>query len=859
MDAGLIAMRMRLSGGKEVAAEAETATAAVEETSAATDAANKKVSRSGNAIRSSLSKQIGAIKTIGTSLTKYISVPLAAIAIGSGVMAAHFERSVLLLHTQAGVAKKDLAGLEKSFLKIGRETTFSPTEVSGAAYRLAGAGIQDPRDLERATRASAQLAMVGEANPEETAKTIAQIWYQRIKGAGDFNRIIKEVNATVGAGDLRLSQLIDALGTGVVASAKQAGLSMQDVNAAMAVFGDSTNNVSGWSAQFATALHYFTSPGEKATSAMERLGLAQFQLSSDLAKPHGLVVMLKDLRDHLEALKGGIHGDLSKQILGEILPGGRGRVMLSLLNAIPKLEEKYKRIKATSDEFNKSLRETEQTPQVKLERAWSSVRASLVEIGKVLLPIAVPLLQEAATVAAGIGHDFAQLSPATQHWVVKIGLIAAALGPVLVLVAKLVKAWQTISELSVVQKIGGNLSAGRVAAATAGTAASQIAGQAIGGKAGSAVSNIGTGAALGFGIGGPWGAAAGAGLGALLTFGPDLASLFSTEKKVNPMQLKLQQSAKGMAEAYRTAQAQVRALKASEDAVTATQRNHHAATQAVTQAQHELNAARRQSGPNSQAAIRAEIRYGQAIRGVTAAKRAQRRAEREQGVELEVTKEKLRFAILEERHRINVLGQARGKIEAHRQALKAEGATLQQLQPTNERLSHVTEQLRQAQQRQAQTTLEAAKVAGPRFAQMLKQGSRATVEYGSKIKAARHELLTMKSALAEVRRAVQATDNAFERGTLEQRGNLLREGIENSEGKIEGLEKHPRRQGGHHRKDTAQLEETKGSKLLAELVKPRNRGPQRETKQVILALDRRGRRRLAEVVVEEQEDEDAHS
>lgn len=443
MSESLVSIRMLLSGAKKVAAEADAAAAGMAGVSAEAAKANTSIGKTGTAL-GGLKRSVPVMRSVGVGLSKYVTLPILAIGAASVDMGLKFQRSVLLLHTQAGVAKGELKGLEKSFLGITRATTFSPTEISGAAFRLAGAGLRG-KALREGTLASAKLAEVGGANPEDTAKTIAQVWYQNIKGAGGFKHIIGELNATVGAGDLRLPQLVDALGTGVVASAKQAGLSMQDVNEALAVFGDSTNNVSGWAAQFATGLHYLDNPGEKATGAIKSIGLAQDSLAIDLHKHNGLNVALKDLYDHLNKLHGGVGGVKANQILGEILPGGRGRVYLNLLNNIVKLEEKRRDERKTTGNFGKAWKETQANPQVQLENAWSKTQAGLTELGTTLIPVLVPVLEDVAGGIESVTHAFDGLSPSTKKLVIEAALAAAALGPLLVIFTSLVGALITIA------------------------------------------------------------------------------------------------------------------------------------------------------------------------------------------------------------------------------------------------------------------------------------------------------------------------------------------------------------------------------------------------------------------------------
>jgi hypothetical protein len=98
-------------------------------------------------------------------------------------------------------------------LELAKVSPQGPVALANALYRLEGAGIRGERAL-KALKAASDLAAVGNANVEDTAKTLAQAYFSGIKGLGGFNNVVAELNATVGAGDLRLQQLVDALGTG---------------------------------------------------------------------------------------------------------------------------------------------------------------------------------------------------------------------------------------------------------------------------------------------------------------------------------------------------------------------------------------------------------------------------------------------------------------------------------------------------------------------------------------------------------------------------------------------------------------------------------------------------------------------
>jgi TP901 family phage tail tape measure protein len=339
-------------------------------------------------------KKLGAFGRGMAILTKSLKIgAFAAIAMGVEAtnLGVHFDRAMELIHTQSGESQKNVDMLRGAVLNMAHDATQGPEALANALYRLEGAGIKGKNALV-ALKASADLAAVGNANVEDTAKTLAQVYFTGIKGLGNFTSTVGELNATVGAGDLRLQQLVDSLGTGIVTSAKQAGLSFQDVTGALAIFGDQTNNVSGWSAQLATALHFLYAPTPKAEKAFKKLGLSGKKMAEDMAGPNGMVHALTDLKGALGALPGGAQGTQAKQLLANILPGGRGRVLLVLLDQLDRYQQKINDIARTNKNFGEAVQKTNEQPLVKLQKAWSGVEADLIRFYDVLKPVVIPIL-----------------------------------------------------------------------------------------------------------------------------------------------------------------------------------------------------------------------------------------------------------------------------------------------------------------------------------------------------------------------------------------------------------------------------------------------------------------------------------
>lgn len=370
-----VIVRLRLLGGQVFAREADRDAAAL-----------GRIGGAGEVAAAKLKGVQGAMVGV-LGVAKKIALPLVAIGAVGGKMAMDFQQSMELIHTSAGASQREVDRLSTSVLNLAKIEPQSPKDLADALYRLEGAGLRGSKAM-KGLKAAADLAAVGNANVEDTAKTLSQTWFSGIKGGGNLRKVVAELNATVGAGDLRLQQLVDALGVGILPVAKNAGLRLRDITGVMAVFGDETNNVSGWTAQLATALHYLYAPTAKAEKALGSIGLSGNQLGRDFRKPQGLLTAMLDLRKHLNKLPGGFRGLKASQTLSAILPGGRGRVLNVLLGQLDRYQAKLKQVGDTTNRFGDSVRKTQETAAFKVKAAWSTIQVALINLGQHVLPIA---------------------------------------------------------------------------------------------------------------------------------------------------------------------------------------------------------------------------------------------------------------------------------------------------------------------------------------------------------------------------------------------------------------------------------------------------------------------------------------
>lgn len=347
------------------------------------------VGRSGSKMGGSLAMAGKGVAVIGAAL---IGVGVEAVKASTS-----FNHEMLRIRTDAGASTRELANMKKGVLDLassGASMGQGPMSLAQGLYHLESLGIRGSKALKALALASQESAISG-ANLEETTTAMGAAMFVGIKGTGILTHLMGILNATVGAGNMRFQQLVEALGTGVLPSAKVAGLGIQDVSAALAVATDSGYQASSAAAQLGTAFHFLYAPTKKATDALASIGLQHDSLANDMHKPRGLLVALRDLKAHLQ----GLSPVGQSQVLNAILPGGRGRILLTELTMLDRLKGKYDQINKTAGGFGGSVAQQRKDPQTKLRTAEAGASANLIRLGDVLTPVVVPALT--AVVSAG--------------------------------------------------------------------------------------------------------------------------------------------------------------------------------------------------------------------------------------------------------------------------------------------------------------------------------------------------------------------------------------------------------------------------------------------------------------------------
>lgn len=492
------------------------------------------VDKSAKKAAKSLSQIGKGFQAAGAKLTLGITTPLTLVAKNAIQTQATFEQSMNLIEANTGAGADAMARMEKQAVSLGKSTVFSANDAADAMLELAKGGFK-PAEIAGGAAASAiNLAATEGLALADSATIIGNAMNTFGLAAKDSTQIADALAAGSSASSASVASLAEGLGN-VGPIAKQTGLSLQDVVAALAEFDQA--GIKG--AEGGTALRSFLTrlvpQGKKAKNAMRDLGI-EFTKQDGSFKSLGEIagVLQKKIGKLTDAQKAEklqtIFGTYAKQAAAVLLKGGT------------KTYEKYAKAVDKSGTAQKLADARMKGTAGAIERMNGSIETASLALGQAM----APAVTNVANVVGDLAGEFSDLDPAMRGTVLILGAAAAAAGPLLIVTGSLIRAYGTLKTATIGASTSLKVLVSSEAAAAAGTTrlnasmamlgkTAQVA-AGVGGMAAMAYSTQTTdekmkvltatagAAAAGFAVGGPLGAAVGgvAGLfGTMATRGGD--------------------------------------------------------------------------------------------------------------------------------------------------------------------------------------------------------------------------------------------------------------------------------------------------------------------------------------------------
>lgn len=363
------------------------------------------------------SQVMGAsMQSVGKALTVGVTAPLVGIGIKSVKTASEFEAAMSQVKAISGATGGDFKKLEDIAKKMGATTKFTAIDSAEALKYMGMAGWKTDQMI-----AGLPPIMNLAAASGENLGTVSDIVTDSLTAFGLKATDAARFSDVLAAAATNSNTNVGLMGETFKYAAPVAGAlgySIEDTAVAVGLMANAGIKGSQAGTSLRSAFTRLVKPTKEVNKGLELIGL-----SADDFRGKSLHETIDILRDSFKGLDGSQQAEIASMIFGQ-------RAMSGMLGIINASEEDYNKLttaiqnsSGSADEMAKIMNDNLHGDLVLLK---SAVEGAAIAIGERLRPFIRDVVQKIKEWV----DWFNQLDPATQDLIVKLGIFAAAIGPV---------------------------------------------------------------------------------------------------------------------------------------------------------------------------------------------------------------------------------------------------------------------------------------------------------------------------------------------------------------------------------------------------------------------------------------------
>lgn len=363
------------------------------------------------------SQVMGAsMQSVGKALTFGVTAPLVGIGIKSVKTASEFEAAMSKVKAISGATGGDFKKLEDIAKKMGATTKFTAIDSAEALKYMGMAGWKTDQMI-----AGLPPIMNLAVASGENLGTVSDIVTDSLTAFGLKATDAARFSDVLAAAATNSNTNVGLMGETFKYAAPVAGAlgySIEDTAVAVGLMANAGIKGSQAGTALRSAFTRLVKPTKEVNKGLELIGL-----SADDFRGKSLHETIDILRDSFKGLDGSQQAEIASMIFGQRAMSG----MLGIINASEedynKLTTAIKNSSGSADEMAKIMNDNLQGDLVLLK---SAIEGAAIAIGERLRPFIRDVVQKIREWV----DWFNQLDPATQDMIVKLGIFAAAIGPV---------------------------------------------------------------------------------------------------------------------------------------------------------------------------------------------------------------------------------------------------------------------------------------------------------------------------------------------------------------------------------------------------------------------------------------------
>jgi TP901 family phage tail tape measure protein len=365
---------------------------------------------------------------IGRSLTRNVTLPVAAVGVGVVKMAEQYQRSMNRVQALTNDTAKGMAKLERQTKQMGRTTIFSARDVADAQAFLAQTGFKTNQIL-ATIPGTLDLAAAGFLDLGQAADIASNILkqFQLPATLQQMNRVADTLAKTAADSNTNILQLQEALKL-AGPTAAIAGQSLEDTASAIGKLGDA--GIQGGLA--GTAVNRFLLDlidiQPQAREKLDELGIVFQRVGEDGEK---------SLLPIVEILKNIEESAVPLEALGTIFETRSLRALFTLL------AQGSDELRTFRDDINKAVGTANRMQSQMAEGLPLALRrteAAIVEMSVALADAGITeIVTSIALALTRIAKSLTELEAPTRRLILALAVIVAAAGPVVLVLKSIVQ------------------------------------------------------------------------------------------------------------------------------------------------------------------------------------------------------------------------------------------------------------------------------------------------------------------------------------------------------------------------------------------------------------------------------------
>ena len=366
-----------------------------------------------------------SISSVGSNMTKSVTMPILGIGGAAVKVAADFESGMDKVASISGATGSDLDKLSEKAKEMGKLTKFSATDSADAFSYMAMAGWKT-KDMLDGIEGVMYLAGATGEDLATTSDIVTDALTAFGKSAEDTNSFVDVLAATSANANTNVSMLGESFKY-VAPVAGSLNYSYQDVAHALGLMANSGIKASQAGTSLRSWLTRLASPTKQSAEAMDALGVSMTDSKGNMKS---LEQLMRETRESFAGLT-----EEQKAARAAQLAGKTG--MAGLLAVVNSSDKDFEKLAGAIGESNGAAKEMYNVANDNLNGQLivlkSNVESLGISLGQKLIPLASKLVEK----IQGVVDKFNAMDDSTQKTIIKIAGIAAAIGPALLVLGKL--------------------------------------------------------------------------------------------------------------------------------------------------------------------------------------------------------------------------------------------------------------------------------------------------------------------------------------------------------------------------------------------------------------------------------------